>query len=71
MNCGKCGQALREGVRFCEKCGARVAEPPPAPSAPPTPPAAAGPVKVRLCGNCGSSVISTARTCKWCGASLK
>ena len=63
MVCSKCGQALREGVRFCEKCGARVAGSSPEP--------AAGPVKVRLCSNCGSSITSNSKSCKWCGAAVK
>jgi len=54
---------LRDGVRFCEKCGVKVGRY--------SPKSAAGTVKIRLCGNCGSAVTSISKTCKWCGADVK
>ena len=63
MLCAKCGQPLRDGVKFCEKCGARVREG--------AAESAARTEKERLCGNCGCSVTTNSKTCKWCGAELK
>ena len=63
MLCTRCGAALRDGVRFCEKCGVKVGRY--------SPKSAAGTVKIRLCGNCGSAVTSISKTCKWCGADVK
>ena len=54
---------MRDGARFCDKCGAKVGEH--------APESAAGTVKVRLCGNCGSAVTSNSKICKWCGTDLK
>jgi hypothetical protein len=61
--CARCGQPLRDGVKFCEKCGAKVANR--------APESVAYPVKVRMCDNCGCSVTSKSKTCEWCGADLK
>jgi hypothetical protein len=63
MLCTQCGQALRDGVKFCEKCGAKVREY--------APESAASTEKEKLCGNCGCAVTSNSETCKWCGADLK
>jgi len=63
MSCTRCGQALRDGVKFCEKCGANVREY--------ALESAASTEKERLCGNCGCDVTGNSKTCKWCGADLK
>jgi hypothetical protein len=63
MFCTRCGKALRDGVKLCEKCGAKVREYTPEPTA--------STEKERLCGNCGCDVTGGAKTCKWCGADLK
>jgi len=61
--CTGCGQALRDGVRFCEKCGAKVwgraSE------------SEASSEKERLCGNCGCATAGNSKTCRWCEADLK
>ena len=61
--CGRCGQPLRDGVKFCEKCGVRVGEH--------TTESAPSTAKERLCGNCGCSLTVNSKACKWCGAALK
>ena len=63
MLCARCGQALRDGVKFCEKCGAKVREY--------APESAVSTEKERLCGNCGCAVTGNSNTCKWCGADVK
>ena len=53
--CPRCGSELREGARFCGKCGAAIK---------------AIDEKKRICPVCGKEVKSTARFCSSCGANL-
>jgi hypothetical protein len=57
--CGRCGQPLRDGVKFCEKCGAKVGGY--------APESEASTDEGRLCSNCGCSVTGNRKTCEWCG----
>jgi len=53
--CSECGEELREGVKFCPSCGARVVE-------------VAGP---RYCPECGAVIVESGdRFCPECGTSL-
>jgi hypothetical protein len=57
--CGRCGQPLRDGVKFCQKCGAKVGGY--------APESEASTEKGRLCSNCGCAVTGSSKTCEWCG----
>ena len=63
VKCPKCQFDNREGVKFCEKCEAKVREYGGR--------SAGSTEKERLCGNCGCAVSGNSKICKWCGADLK
>ena len=66
MNCAKCGVALREGAKFCGKCGTTVAAQAGAPAAAPGPGISQG---VR-CPTCGTENPVGAKFCRKDGVSL-
>jgi hypothetical protein len=78
--CVACGTALREGSKFCGKCGARqVAGPDPAPQVSqdaghdepiPVPTSPAPEIEVDKCPNCGKTLVPGASTCWACGEVL-
>lgn len=52
-NCGKCGTANKDGVKFCKACGSGIAAP--------------DPVAAGSCLNCASALPPGAKFCKKCG----
>lgn len=55
MFCEKCGRKLEDGAKFCEGCGAPVAEPVPA---------------IRLCAGCGAQLEPGTKFCMKCGLAV-
>src|SRR5262245_61293670 len=51
--CSNCGAQMREGARFCPRCGMQT-------------PAAVAP-QSRFCANCGAAMAPDARFCLSCG----
>ncbi len=56
--CPDCGSILEDGVKFCERCGSRIAAPQPEPA--PT-------VRDKVCTACGNALSPTSRFCDACG----
>ena len=64
MVCPQCGNALKPGLKFCTKCGAKLADDTPTP-----PPAPTAVDQVR-CPHCEAMVKSGNRFCTKCGREL-
>lgn len=58
MKCGKCSNELKEGAKFCPKCGQKVE-------------VAFQPSKGFFCPKCGRKLANGAQFCSGCGAQLK
>jgi DNA-directed RNA polymerase subunit M/transcription elongation factor TFIIS len=61
MKCASCGFENRQGVKFCENCGATLV-------AEQEPPQSTG--RPRICPNCGAEVRPAVKFCENCGAPL-
>lgn len=57
MNCPKCNNPLREGAKFCTKCGHKIEIP-------------AAPAAASTCPECGASLKEGAKFCTKCGHKL-
>lgn len=68
--CASCNQAVTDGSKFCNNCGALVsAGTPVAPRSPAPPPP--GVVFTKFCASCGSGLVAAAVICPNCGAAQK
>ena len=57
MNCPKCNNPLREGAKFCTKCGEKIAQP-------------AQSTTSNACPQCGATLKEGAKFCTKCGCKV-
>lgn len=65
--CKSCGEYVSKDSKYCDKCGAKIEQPAPAPTPEPEIVEAE---EVRVCRNCGAELVEAARFCDKCGARL-
>ena len=58
LRCPSCNQVMKEGAKFCERCGSLLAQEPEE-------------GQTKHCANCGAEMPATAKFCPECGTSVK